>query len=90
MQDASTAKKTRRGLAGANPTTRKRVASAGGQAVQASGRAHILTPEERRRGGQHSPNNFSHLSQREVQKIARRGGLAAHRFHGTAHMQLAG
>lgn len=45
---------SKRGLASANMATRERVASEGGKASQRSGRAHRLTPEERRRGGQSS------------------------------------
>ncbi|MFA6422648.1 MAG: general stress protein [Candidatus Buchananbacteria bacterium] len=45
---------TKRGLASADMATRERVASEGGKASQRSGRAHRLTLEERRKGGQAS------------------------------------
>jgi general stress protein YciG len=70
--------KSNRGLASANEETRRRVAKAGGQAAQASGRAHRLTTEERRRGGRNSPGNFAHRSQAEIKSIAHKGGLASH------------
>jgi len=45
---------SKRGLASADTPTRERVARAGGEASQRSGRAHKLTLDERRRGGQSS------------------------------------
>ncbi len=71
-------RKSTRGLASADKETRQRVASRGGQSAQASGRAHKLTNEERRRGGMNSPGNFANRPEQEVREIARRGGQAAH------------
>jgi len=45
---------SKRGLASADMETRERVASEGGKASQRSGRAHKLTLDERRKGGQSS------------------------------------
>lgn len=52
--ESSQADRGKRGLASADPLTRERVARAGGKASQRSGKAHKLTPEERRRGGESS------------------------------------
>ncbi len=44
----------KRGLGSATQETRERVAREGGKAAQRSGKAHKLTTEERRKGGQSS------------------------------------
>lgn len=69
----------KRGLASSSIKIRKQVASLGGRAAQLSGRAHMLTREERSKGGKHSSGNFANRSREEVQQIGRKGGIARHK-----------
>lgn len=72
-----TKSKQKRGMAAASPETRARVASIGGKAAHASGRAHKLTIAERRRGGQNTQSNFKNRSNAEVAELGRKGGQIA-------------
>lgn len=65
-----------RGFAAMDEEKQRDIASKGGQAAQASGHAHQLTDEERRRGGQNSGGNFANRPTEEVQAIGRKGGEA--------------
>ncbi len=69
--------KSKRGLASADPETRRRVAQKGGKAAQASGRAHQLTREERSRGGKNSSGGFQSMTPEQVREYARQGGKAS-------------
>lgn len=80
--------KRKRGLASANEETRKRVASQGGRAAQSSGHAHILTSDERSRGGKNSPGNFAKRPKDEVQKIGRKGGKSSGMGRKNSHADI--
>jgi len=62
-----------RGFAAMNETERKKIASLGGKASHAQGKAHKFTPEEARcagsKGGKAVSRNAEHMA-----KIGRKGG----------------
>lgn len=66
-----------RGFAAMPEKQQRAVASQGGQAAQASGRAHTLTEEERSKGGQRSGGNFANNPQR-ASRAGREGGRISH------------
>jgi len=71
-------KKSRRGFASMDAEKRKAIASKGGKAAHAKGRAHKFTPEEARiagsKGGSVVSSDRAHMAE-----IGRRGGMAARR-----------
>jgi general stress protein YciG len=70
--------KNKRGFASLDVNARKSVASKGGKAAHAQGRAHVLTPEEARIGGAKGGHAVAR-KKGHMAEIGRRGGLARHR-----------
>lgn len=70
--------KNKRGFATLDLETRRAIASMGGKAAHAQGRAHVFTSEEARlagaKGGTAVAKNAGHMA-----AIGRTGGLARHR-----------
>jgi len=68
--------KAKRGFQVLSPDVRKKIASQGGKAAHASGKAHALSAEERSAGGQHSTGNFKFNAER-AREAGRLGGKAS-------------
>lgn len=90
MTTETTPKKKRVGLAAMSPEQRKAIASAGGKAAHAMGRAHTFTPEEAKEAGRKGglaaqANGKTHRYTSETGREAgKKGGRAAH-AKGVAH-----
>ncbi len=67
--------KSARGFASMDPTKQRAIASKGGKAAHAQGRAHEFSPDEARKagrvGGEVVSENRAHMAE-----IGRKGGLA--------------
>jgi general stress protein YciG len=73
-----------RGFAMMDPVKRQEVATLGGKAAQAKGRAHRFTPEEARAAGKKGGAAVSRDT-KHMAKIGRAGGLARSRNLGFRH-----
>jgi hypothetical protein len=81
----STHGKSRRGFASLDPATRRAIASRGGKAAHAAGRAHEFTTEEARAAGRkgglvaHAKGKAHQFTSAEARKARRKGELARQR-----------
>jgi general stress protein YciG len=71
---------TRRGFASIAPDKQKEIASKGGKAAHAQGRAHEFTSEEARQAGRKGGETVSR-DRAHMSEIGRRGGHARGRNH---------
>ena len=82
-----TTKTSKRGFAAMSPEVRKRIASLGGKAAQASGNAHRYTSEEARKYGSlggkaaHQKGVAHTFTPTEARAAGKKGGL--HRWKGS-------
>ncbi len=78
------AEKSRRGFAAMDPAKQREIASRGGKAAHAKGRAHEFTPEQAREAGRkgglraHQKGTAHQFTSEEAQAAGRKGGLSAH------------
>lgn len=68
-------KRSGRGFASMSPEKQREIASQGGKAAHAKGRAHEFTPEEAREAGRRGGTNLS-VDRAHMAEIGRRGGLS--------------
>src|SRR5207244_8179973 len=78
------AEKSRRGFAAMDPAKQREIASKGGKAAHAKGRAHEFTPEQAREAGRkgglraHQKGTAHQFTPEEAQAAGRKGGMSAH------------
>lgn len=76
--------KSRRGFAAMDPAKQREIASKGGKAAHAKGRAHEFTPEQAREAGRkgglraHQKGTAHQFTSREAQEAGRKGGMSSH------------
>jgi general stress protein YciG len=70
--------KKKRGFAQMDPARQREIASRGGKAAHAKGRAHRFTREEAQVAGRLGGEKVS-ADREHMRELARKGGLAAHR-----------
>jgi uncharacterized protein len=70
--------KSKRGFASVPPERLKEIASAGGKAAHAQGKAHEYTSEEAASAGRRGGATVS-ADREHMREIGRRGGLARHK-----------
>lgn len=68
-------KRSGRGFASMSPEKQREIASQGGKAAHAQGRAHEFTPDEAREAGRRGGTNLS-ADRAHMAEIGRRGGLS--------------
>src|SRR5436190_24176405 len=78
------AEKSRRGFAAMDPAKQREIASKGGKAAHAKGRAHEFTPEQAREAGRkgglraHQKGTAHQFTPQEAQEAGRKGGMSSH------------
>lgn len=73
--------KSKRGFASMSPEKQREIASLGGKAAHAKGRAHEFTPDEARRAGRKGGLSVS-ADAAHMSKIGKLGGQSRFRRHG--------
>src|SRR5438067_7795810 len=79
--------KSRRGFAAMDPAKQREIASKGGKAAHAKGRAHEFTPEQAREAGRkgglraHQRGTAHEFTREEAREAGRKGGLSSHTGH---------
>src|SRR5437870_11444469 len=78
------AEKSRRGFAAMDPAKQREIASKGGKAAHAKGRAHEFTPEQAREAGRkgglraHQRGTAHEFTPQEAREAGRKGGMSTH------------
>jgi general stress protein YciG len=70
--------KSKRGFALMDPARRREIASRGGKAAHANGKAHHFTKEEAQAAGRLGGEKIA-TDREHMRELGRKGGLAAHR-----------